>query len=355
MDVYGAREDPVPGVTGALVADAVPLPAGAGAVRAVLVGGGARRSPRGPGPATWWSPWAPATCRWSARRCSRRCAPGDGTDAGRTATARTRPGEPDRNDDPGPHRPVAAPAAERRPAAPVTPLARRRRARPRRRSRRPVQLAAGGAGAGRRRLGAAGQPAARRAHGPGRRRHDAARRPGAGDRRHRRRARRCCGSTSTPPGRRVARLPQVGVGRGHPRLAAHASWSPWSSATPVAVVGRARAAVAGRRRRACCSTPSPGRPRPASSRSTCPTPGPDDPATMAALAAVDGAARATCATQVASAAATTAEDITLTLHRRHARALGRPGGLRPQGVPRWPALLEQIWPTATSTRPTRST
>jgi UDP-N-acetylmuramate--alanine ligase len=28
MDVYGAREDPVPGITGALVADAVPLPAG---------------------------------------------------------------------------------------------------------------------------------------------------------------------------------------------------------------------------------------------------------------------------------------------------------------------------------------
>jgi UDP-N-acetylmuramate--alanine ligase len=28
MDVYGAREDPVPGVTGALVADAVPLPPG---------------------------------------------------------------------------------------------------------------------------------------------------------------------------------------------------------------------------------------------------------------------------------------------------------------------------------------
>ena len=26
MDVYGAREDPVPGVTGAMVADAVPLP-----------------------------------------------------------------------------------------------------------------------------------------------------------------------------------------------------------------------------------------------------------------------------------------------------------------------------------------
>jgi UDP-N-acetylmuramate--alanine ligase len=28
MEVYGAREDPVPGVTGAMVADAVPLPAG---------------------------------------------------------------------------------------------------------------------------------------------------------------------------------------------------------------------------------------------------------------------------------------------------------------------------------------
>jgi UDP-N-acetylmuramate--alanine ligase len=28
MDVYGAREDPIPGVTGAMVADAVPLPAG---------------------------------------------------------------------------------------------------------------------------------------------------------------------------------------------------------------------------------------------------------------------------------------------------------------------------------------
>jgi UDP-N-acetylmuramate--alanine ligase len=28
MDVYGAREDPVPGVTGALVADVVPLPPG---------------------------------------------------------------------------------------------------------------------------------------------------------------------------------------------------------------------------------------------------------------------------------------------------------------------------------------
>jgi UDP-N-acetylmuramate--alanine ligase len=28
MDIYGAREDPVPGVTGDLIARAVPLPAG---------------------------------------------------------------------------------------------------------------------------------------------------------------------------------------------------------------------------------------------------------------------------------------------------------------------------------------
>ncbi|MGH3839158.1 MAG: UDP-N-acetylmuramate--L-alanine ligase, partial [Pseudonocardiaceae bacterium] len=28
LDVYGAREDPLPGVTGALIAQAVPLPAG---------------------------------------------------------------------------------------------------------------------------------------------------------------------------------------------------------------------------------------------------------------------------------------------------------------------------------------
>ncbi len=44
MDVYVAREDPEPGVTGALVADAVPLRAGARGLRAVVVGG--RRPPR---------------------------------------------------------------------------------------------------------------------------------------------------------------------------------------------------------------------------------------------------------------------------------------------------------------------
>ena len=53
LDVYGAREDPEPGVTGALVADAVPLPARARALRAAVGGGarGARR--RWPARATW--------------------------------------------------------------------------------------------------------------------------------------------------------------------------------------------------------------------------------------------------------------------------------------------------------------
>ena len=52
MDIYGAREDPVPGVTGALVADAVPLPPG----RCCSSPPGRRprpRSRRAPGPATW--------------------------------------------------------------------------------------------------------------------------------------------------------------------------------------------------------------------------------------------------------------------------------------------------------------
>ena len=77
MDVYGAREDPVPGVTGALVADAVPLPPGRVLFEPSLVGGGARAGRAAPGPATWCSPWAPATCRWSGRRCWRRCAARD--------------------------------------------------------------------------------------------------------------------------------------------------------------------------------------------------------------------------------------------------------------------------------------
>ena len=61
MDVYVAREDPEPGVTGGLVADAVPLPPEH--VRFEpdwpRVPAAARR--RWPGPATWCSPSAPAT------------------------------------------------------------------------------------------------------------------------------------------------------------------------------------------------------------------------------------------------------------------------------------------------------
>ena len=48
MDIYAAREDPVPGVTGALIAEAVPLPASVGALRAVLVR--SARAGREPGP-----------------------------------------------------------------------------------------------------------------------------------------------------------------------------------------------------------------------------------------------------------------------------------------------------------------
>ena len=49
MDVFGAREDPVPGVTGGLVAAAVPLPAAQVAYVAVVVGRAARAGPARPG------------------------------------------------------------------------------------------------------------------------------------------------------------------------------------------------------------------------------------------------------------------------------------------------------------------
>ena len=53
MDVYAAREDPEPGVTGALVAVGRPAAARAGGLRAVLVGGRRRRRRPGPRRATW--------------------------------------------------------------------------------------------------------------------------------------------------------------------------------------------------------------------------------------------------------------------------------------------------------------
>ncbi len=61
MDVYVAREDPEPGVNGALVAVARAAARGPGAVRAVLVGDPRPRSWNVPGPATSCSPSAPAT------------------------------------------------------------------------------------------------------------------------------------------------------------------------------------------------------------------------------------------------------------------------------------------------------
>ena len=60
LDVYVAREDPDPEVTGALVADAVPLPAGAGRLRPRPRRRARRPRRPGPGPATWCSPSEPA-------------------------------------------------------------------------------------------------------------------------------------------------------------------------------------------------------------------------------------------------------------------------------------------------------
>ena len=61
MDVYAAREDPVPGVTGAIVAAAVPLPPGQVVFEPSWSAVAPASWPRGPGPATWCSPSAPAT------------------------------------------------------------------------------------------------------------------------------------------------------------------------------------------------------------------------------------------------------------------------------------------------------
>ena len=70
LDVYLAREDADPAVTGRLVADAVPLPPERVALRAPT----SRRRPPSwspaPGPATWCSPSAPAPSPRSARWCS---------------------------------------------------------------------------------------------------------------------------------------------------------------------------------------------------------------------------------------------------------------------------------------------
>ena len=53
LDVYLAREDADPEVTGALVADAVPLPAERVALRARLRRRRRRAGRAGPAPATW--------------------------------------------------------------------------------------------------------------------------------------------------------------------------------------------------------------------------------------------------------------------------------------------------------------
>ena len=71
LDVYVAREDPDPEVTGRLVADAVPLPA------STCTSSPTSTTPRqnlsgSPGPVTWFSPSAPVASPTSGR-CSWPC------------------------------------------------------------------------------------------------------------------------------------------------------------------------------------------------------------------------------------------------------------------------------------------
>ena len=70
MDIYVAREDPEPGVTGALVADAVPLDPAHVVFEPSWSARRAATSSSGPAPATSCSPSAPATSPCSDPRCS---------------------------------------------------------------------------------------------------------------------------------------------------------------------------------------------------------------------------------------------------------------------------------------------
>ena len=324
MDVYGAREDPVPGRHRRAGRRRRPA---AGRTRCCSSRPGRRprrRWPRGPGPATWCSPWAPATSRWSGPRCWRRCARGrPGRTGRRTHVGRpvSRTGTTTRDRTapvaasgraPGRRRrlhPAAAPAAA--PRAPV------RRAG---RCVAVVLLVASSAG----RCSASPLLGVRTVQVDGV--DDAARRPGAGGRRHR------PGDAAAAGRRRRGRgagrpAAAGGLGRGHPRLAAHRRHHRGRAGRR----GGRRASPAGGRwstPRACSSTRSPGRRRPASSRSTSPTPGPGDPATMAALAAVEALPDGPARPGRPSAAAPTRRGHHPDPRRRHARALGRPGAVR---------------------------
>ena len=144
------------------------------------------------------------------------------------------------------------------------------------------------------------------------------------------RARRCCGSTSTPPGRGSRRLPAGRLGRGHPRLAAHRRRHRGRAGAGRGRRAR-RAAIAGGRRGVLFDTVT-GAPPAGVVPLDVPRPGPDDPATMAALAAIEALPRGLRDQVGVASPRPTRRGHHADPHRRHAGALGRPGGLRPQGA-----------------------
>ena len=233
-------------------------------------------------------------------------------------------------------------SAERRPQAAVTPLARpRRRARaPAAGSRRPIRLAVALLGGGRGRLAAPGQSACS-ASGPCR---WTASTTLPADQ-----VREAAGIEAGTPLLRVdvdaaaargrAAAPG-GLGRGHPRLAAHRRHH-GGRAGAGRRRRRAGPALAGRRRGRAVRHGDGGAARPASCRSTWPSP---DPATRPPWPRWPRSARCppSSASEVAGATAASAEDISLTLDRRHAGALGRRGAVRPEGRGARRRSLEQL-------------
>ena len=105
LDIFPAREEPIPGITGATITELIAAAGRAGRLRAELRAPRRRGSPRSPGPATSSSRWASATCTCCAPRSSTRCSAGEPGRSTVTATRAVRRREPP---------PAAAPAAPRK-------------------------------------------------------------------------------------------------------------------------------------------------------------------------------------------------------------------------------------------------